>query len=179
MFIDSRTLPEKHVVETDICIIGAGAAGITMSKEYANSPFRVCVLESGGLEADDDTQELYSGENIGMPYFPLVAPRLRYFGGTTNHWAGYCRPFSKEDFEAREWIPRSGWPITLEDLQPYYKRASEVLKLNTSGWDHDYWEKDEKFSSLKFLDNQVQTNLTLKTLPPTIRLGPSYQNEIK
>jgi choline dehydrogenase-like flavoprotein len=179
VFIDSRTLPEKHVVETDICIIGGGAAGITMSKEYAGSSFSVCVLESGGFDPDADTQALYSGKNIGVPYFPLTASRLRYFGGTTNHWAGVCRPFSKEDFEHQEWVPHSGWPIGLQDLLPYYKRASAILKLNTRGWGTGYWDQYEEFSKLKFPDGEVKTRIALKAQEPTMRLGKSYRDEIK
>ena len=110
MLIDGRTMPDDYTLETDICIIGAGAAGITMAREFVGHPFRVCLLESGGLESDEDTQLLNHGQNIGLPYYPLIAARLRYFGGTTNHWGGVCRPFNGIDFKAREWIPSSGWP---------------------------------------------------------------------
>ena len=72
MFVDARTIPEGHVLETDICIIGAGAAGITLAREFARQPYHVSVLESGGLEPDADTQALAAGQNIGLPYFPTT-----------------------------------------------------------------------------------------------------------
>ena len=114
MFVDARSLPEGHRLETDVCVIGAGAAGITLARAFSGRRFRVCLLESGGLERDEETQALYAGESVGIPYFPLQVARLRYFGGTTNHWGGVCRPFVAKDFEPREWIPNSGWPLRLQ-----------------------------------------------------------------
>ena len=66
----------------------------------------VLLLESGGFDLDDPTQALYKGKTVGLPIDPTVhlgldAPRLRYFGGTTNHWSGFCRPFPELDFERR------------------------------------------------------------------------------
>lgn len=179
MFIDSRTLPEDSVIEADICIIGAGAAGITMAKEFSNSRLRVCVLESGDYEYDSETQGLYVGDDVGIPYFPLVACRLRFFGGTTNHWSGSCRPFSEEDFMARDWVPNSGWPITRQDLVPYYMRASEILKLDTSGWDLEYWKDHDNHPQMKFEDDDLETRVVLKAQEPFMRLGRYYRDEVK
>ena len=99
MLIDARTLTEDTTVTTDICIVGAGAAGITLAREFSGKSFRVCLLESGGLEFENETQSLYAGEIVGLPYIPLEIARLRYFGGTTNHWGGYCQPLDESDFE--------------------------------------------------------------------------------
>jgi len=104
MFADARIVRTGTSLEADICIIGAGAAGITLAREYIDSQFRVAVLESGDFEYDAKTQELYDGLIIGLPYFPLAAARLRYFGGTTNHWGGVCRPLAVADFEPRTGI---------------------------------------------------------------------------
>jgi choline dehydrogenase-like flavoprotein len=141
MFVDARTIPEGQVLETDICIIGGGAAGITLARELAGHPYRVSLLESGGLEPDADTQALATGENIGLPYFPLVSTRLRLFGGTTNHWGGTCRPLGDIDFEPRAGIPYSGWPLRYADLQPYYVRAQSICQIPSPEWDLSYWEQ--------------------------------------
>jgi len=93
MFADARSVPRDTKLDTDVCIIGAGAAGITLALELIGSPFRVTVLESGGFQYETETQDLYQGDSIGLPYTDLNAPRLRFFGGTTNHWGGICRPF--------------------------------------------------------------------------------------
>ncbi|HVT52713.1 MAG TPA: GMC family oxidoreductase, partial [Dongiaceae bacterium] len=87
MFIDGRTIAAQSIIETDIAIIGAGAAGITLAREFAGTQWRVALIESGNFDLDDATQALYEGESGAVEY-PLAESRLRYFGGTTNHWGG-------------------------------------------------------------------------------------------
>ncbi|HEX6630788.1 MAG TPA: GMC oxidoreductase [Gemmatimonadaceae bacterium] len=129
MFVDARSLPDGTRLETDLCIVGAGAAGITLAREFVGGPLRVLLLESGGMTLDADTQRLAEGEVTGLPYFPLIGARLRAFGGTTNHWGAVCRPFEEWDFDGDEGIAASTWPIRLADLRPYYPRAGEVCGL--------------------------------------------------
>jgi len=117
MFIDSRSLPRDKNVECDVCIIGAGAAGITLGLEFSKSNSEICLLESGGLNYDQQTQDLYKGQsNIGIPWYSLETARLRYFGGTTNHWHGWGRPCSKGVLEPRSWSPNSGGPLRYEEV---------------------------------------------------------------
>ena len=77
-----------------------------------------------------DIQALYEGENAGIDY-PLTASRLRFLGGSTNHWGGYCVPFEPIDMEARDWLPHSGWPFGLEELAPYYGPACQVVEIGS------------------------------------------------
>ena len=176
MFIDARTVPENTIIETDVCIVGAGAAGITLAREFIGQPFRVCLLESGGVEYDNATQSLSEGENIGLPYFPLVAARLRFFGGTTNHWAGWCAPLDGIDFETREWIPHSGWPFGKSHLDPFYERAQPVCQLGPFAYDAKTWET-ESLPSLPFTGKRVITKI-VQFSPPT-RFGQVYRHEIE
>jgi choline dehydrogenase-like flavoprotein len=129
MIVDARELPTGTVVEADLCIIGAGAAGITLARELANSRFRVALVESGGMEFESETQSLYEGEDIGRPYLDLTTCRLRFFGGTTNHWGGWCLPLDPPDFEARDGLPYRGWPFDKAHLDPFYRRAHQVCQL--------------------------------------------------
>jgi choline dehydrogenase-like flavoprotein len=108
MIVDARSLPENKVIETDVCIVGAGTAGITMARELIGQHFRVCLLESGGLDPDQETHSLYWRENIGLPYFTLDTARARYFGGSSNRWhvpignsslGARMRPLDVIDFE--------------------------------------------------------------------------------
>lgn len=178
MFIDARNLPGNHLVESDICIVGAGAAGISMAREFIGTSKRVVVLESGGFELDARTQSLYEGKNVGLPTFDVHVNRLRYFGGTTNHWAGHCRPLDSIDFERRDWLPHSGWPLSREDLEPYYRRAQPLCELG-----------DYKYGDLAFLTGRTglpALNLEQSRLksvvygqsPPT-RFGSVYRDEIR
>ena len=176
MFIDARTLAEDQVIETEVCIVGAGAVGITLAREFVGQEFRVCLLESGGLEIDEDTQSLYKGENTGLPYYPLNFTRLRYFGGSTNHWSGWCRPLDEIDFEARDWVPHSGWPFSKSHLDPFYKRAQSISQLGPYAYDVEHWEDSNERPRLSFAGDRVITKI-FQLSPPT-RFGEVYRDEI-
>lgn len=133
-YFDSREVPTGEEISCDLCIIGAGAAGITVARELANNKQRVCLLESGGLEYDQDIHELTKLDVKGHSY-PEQGSRLRYFGGSTNHWGGHCVPISRSVFEKREWIPYSGWPFGIEMLHPYYVRAHKILGIGPYDYD--------------------------------------------
>jgi choline dehydrogenase-like flavoprotein len=158
-----------------VCIVGAGAAGITLARECIKQPFRVCLLESGGLDYNEDIQSLYQGENTGLPYYPLDASRLRYFGGTTNHWAGMCRPLDDIDFAARAWIPYSGWPFGRSHLDPFYARAHLICQLGSFTYDTGAWETPDT-PRFPLSSDRVMTKITQQS-PPT-RFGQVYQDEI-
>jgi choline dehydrogenase-like flavoprotein len=135
MFIDAASAPHDGVIETDICIIGAGAAGITFALECEDAPFRVCLLESGNFDFDGDTQDLYQGTIRDSHSRPLDEVRLRYFGGSTNHWSGRSRPMDQLDFQQRAWVQHSGWPISRDQLEPYYRRAESYCEIPSSNYE--------------------------------------------
>jgi choline dehydrogenase-like flavoprotein len=152
---DTRTLENGAVLEGDLCIVGAGAAGISMALEWANSPKKVLLLEGGGFDIEPAMQDLYRGEIVGKPYYPLEAARLHYFGGTTNHWAGFCSTYDPIDFEKRSWVPHSGWPISRASLDPFYARAHKVLELGPYEYDANEWVKSDKDLASLPLDPDV------------------------
>ena len=122
---------DANAIEADLCIIGAGAAGIALACRFSGSGARVCLLESGGFEPDAGIQSLYEGNDAGFRPKPGNGPgdsRLQFPGGSTNHWVGHCAPYSDMDFEPRSWVPYSGWPIRRHDLDPYYRLAQEVME---------------------------------------------------
>jgi choline dehydrogenase-like flavoprotein len=128
---DLRQLPPGSTITADICLIGAGAAGITIAREFAGSALRVCMVEGGGAQYEYlESQQLYAGDSVGAPV-ALEAGRLRYLGGTTNHWTGRCAPLDELDFLQRDWIPHSGWPLVRAELDPYYLRARQVAGFPT------------------------------------------------
>jgi choline dehydrogenase-like flavoprotein len=180
MFIDARTIPNDETLQTDVCIIGAGAAGITLAREFAGQPFRVAILESGGVDADADTSMLTSGETTGVPYYPLQSTRLRFFGGTTNHWGGTCRPFDAMDFERRDWIPYSGWPIRKSDLDPYYERAATICQVGAPGdWELDYWQKQAKHSTWPLADDRLVSRVAQIVPVDRRSFGRNYRREVE
>jgi choline dehydrogenase-like flavoprotein len=139
MLSDLAKLEPGAVIDADIAIIGAGAAGITLACELSGSGLETWLIESGDFEFDADTQALYEGKITGTPYFPLDVARLRYFGGSTNHWGGICRPLDPIDFERRDWVPNSGWPIDRKTLDPFYARAQDYCQLGPYRYDPEAW----------------------------------------
>lgn len=127
-FFDSRQFPADTVFDYDICIIGSGPAGISIAREFVNSDARVLILESGGLWLEEDIEALNTLVVTGHTY-PETGSRLRLFGGTANHWGGHCAPMTKEGLRKRDWIEYSGWPIGIDELNPYYARAHKVIEI--------------------------------------------------
>ncbi|WP_448190946.1 GMC oxidoreductase [Azospirillum sp. sgz301742] len=162
MIVDARSLPNGAALDADICIVGAGAAGLTIARSMIGTPWKVALLESGGFDVDGRTQMLYAGANVGLPYERLSTARSRYFGGSTNCWGGFCRPFDPIDLEARPWVPHSGWPFGIEELTPYYDRAHAVLGLGHTAYTHPYWEqhlRPEGIGLLPVDDDDVENRI--------------------
>jgi choline dehydrogenase-like flavoprotein len=134
MFLDAHTLKET-TLEADICIAGGGAAGMTLALDLRASGLSVILLESGGFRREAETQALSNGRMIGINTWNLRTMRIRALGGATGHWEGWCRPLMPQDFEVRDYVPNSGWPIRYADLLPWYARACETLEIGAFEWD--------------------------------------------
>jgi choline dehydrogenase-like flavoprotein len=177
MHIDARNLPDQTLIEGDICIIGAGVAGISLAMQFLHTKQKVILLEGGGFEYEDRMQELYAGSGSGQRYFPLKSIRLHYFGGTSGHWAGFCSTFDEIDFRERDWVPHSGWPIERKDLDPFYERAHDLLQLGPYNYEQSFWmNKEPAMVPLPFDQTKVW-NKFWQFSPPT-RFGTVYRNTI-
>ena len=86
MLRDGRAIPAHELVETDVCIIGAGPAGISIARELIRSRLRVCLVESGDARPIRAAQRLNDGRSVGYLYYPLASARARAFGGSSAHW---------------------------------------------------------------------------------------------
>ncbi len=65
----------------------------------------------------------------------LMTSRFRVLGGSGNAWEAQCGVLDPVDFAARPWMPHSGWPFARRDLDPYYNRACELLKIPKFDYD--------------------------------------------
>ncbi len=134
MIADYRNGSLPASFEADICIIGSGAAGIALAHALAGSSLSLCMLESGGLASERESQQLYEGSSGGtLPFDPAMS-RVRAFGGSCNFWGGGCIPLSDLDLSRRDWVPHSGWPLSYAQLQPYYERAVAFCQIGDLGF---------------------------------------------
>lgn len=161
-----------------VAIYGAGPAGITLARTLAEAGLRTGLFESGGLRPEPiGPEHPYRGESLGRPY-EVAATRLRYFGGTSNHWGGWCRPLDPGDFRDRPHIPLNGWPISHQMLAPYLSAAMDVCEvpaanLGLAAFDHD-------FGYDNFLHHADPALVAKNFLfsPPT-RFGVRYRQDIE
>lgn len=145
MLIDGADLAAGHELQADVCVLGAGAAGITIATTLMGSGLSVLLCEGGRFEPDPASSALYRGEVTGLPFRTgepedLEAVRVRAFGGTTGQWAGVCRPLQPLDFTSRPWVAPTGWPIGLDDLAPHYDAAVALIGLADTSFDAGEWE---------------------------------------
>jgi choline dehydrogenase-like flavoprotein len=159
MLADARSLADGERIETDVCVVGAGPAGLTLALTLARAGVEVCVLESGG-----PTDEPLAGEVEGEPYPPLATTRRRGIGGTAalwnsqlahDRWGARLLPLEAGDFEERPDVPGSGWPFPRSTLDPFYARAAARCGLGAFTPDPADWVTSR--TSVPALGDTVET----------------------
>jgi choline dehydrogenase-like flavoprotein len=158
VFTDARCIAAGSTLRADICIVGAGIAGISIAREFIGRSESVVLLEGGGLDFTKSLrnlpavlrrhilgeQALASGQNAGQPYYPLRFTRVRAFGGSSRAWhehrGVHARPLDAIDFGTRDGLPEHGWPIDRTQLDPFYERAQQVCGLGPFAYDAKIWE---------------------------------------
>lgn len=138
MLVDAQKLVDGQLVEADLCIVGSGLAGLALASTFLDSDVRVVVLESG-REGPSEADQLSEGASTAHPSHPLPEGAPRRLGGAAETWGAWCRPFDALDFEARDW-PWSGWPLTAEDMAPYYEQAIDFLRMSAREFTGIEWE---------------------------------------
>lgn len=150
---DLYHLEDCSPIETDLCIVGTGPAGLSIANEFKGSDVRVLLLESGGLDEEADTVAL--NETQGGSVLPQTIRRNRILGGSSHTWMGRCAPFSPIDFEKRPWISNSGWPLTLAELEPYLCNAGKILGLGPNCYDDRLWKYFNVRKPMPSLDTEL------------------------
>ena len=177
MRLDLADLEPGSVLDADLCVVGGGPAGLCLARELIGSRLQVVLLEGGGSELEGETQKLYSGPAAGTilderPGY-LAMSRYRLLGGSANYWQGFCRPQDPIDFEAREWVPDSGWPIRRDELLPHYERAAAYCRV--PGFD-DTRDRGEMRAVLLGDDPDLET--TFVHVSPERRFGVRFGDEL-
>ena len=160
-------------IESDILIVGAGPAGISLALALRGSGRRVLLIEAGGMQFTASSSH-YDAESVGIPY-PIAASRQRFFGGTSNHWGGWCRPLDPIDLEEKPWMPLSGWPLTYEELSRWYPRANDILEIPTQNYEAEGQVADSAL--LPFTSEDSFINRAFRFSPPT-RFGDVYGDDL-
>jgi choline dehydrogenase-like flavoprotein len=144
VILDFNELDAGRALTADVCIVGSGAAGISLALELIDTPYRVLLLEGGGAGPEAESQRLYDTEEpeIRFASARAEAGRARVFGGTTTLWAGQVMPLAELDFEQRDWVPESGWPFHRSLLEPYYRRAEDVMHTPHVSYDGASWPQN-------------------------------------
>lgn len=159
---DLATLGAGARIDGDIVIVGAGAAGLTVARELANTGLRIVILESGRLAEEPTISALNEVDSVGEPrseaqrlkrreFHGANSPswngdqqrfgvRCRVLGGSTAAWFGKSALFDRLDFEVRPWVEHSGWPIDYEALSPHFDRAADALNLGPNRYDSSLWD---------------------------------------
>jgi choline dehydrogenase-like flavoprotein len=126
-FHNADELAENEMLRADLCIVGAGAAGIALALELESSGLDVILLESGDALPLGEADALNELEIAGHPLNVDVPVRRRCFGGTTVATYGRCVALDDIDFEGRPWLGAGGWPLAASEISAWYPRAARVL----------------------------------------------------
>ncbi|MFI4928172.1 MAG: GMC oxidoreductase, partial [Burkholderiales bacterium] len=138
MITDAETIEQGACLRPDVCIVGAGPAGISLALSLTGRGLQVLLLESGRMQEDPTTQALYAGEVADERlHSPPDKYRQRRLGGSSAIWGGRCVPFDPIDFEKRDWVADSGWPICHDDLAPFYPQANQLAEAGRYAYDAD------------------------------------------
>lgn len=166
MLIDYSKTPQLPAF--DVCIIGAGPAGITLATKLQSTGWKIGLIEAGGLEFSEKSQSMYQTESVGRNLY-AESTRLRYFGGTSNHWSGRCRPFVPDDFKPDHIGDLPGWPITFDEFNRYLPEAMKIVDLPESGF--------FKTPTPPFTGNEFEHDE--HALSPPTRFATKYLQEIQ
>lgn len=139
MLIDSKSYQSAQTITADVCILGGGVAGIVLANELRHHFSNVVLLEAGSENYQQEVQDLYTPAKEPEIYPNPLYSRLRFLGGASNHWSNNTSPLSAIDFEQRDWVQDSGWPIAYQELASYYETAAQYCQTGNDGYDNQYW----------------------------------------
>ncbi|MFO7701103.1 MAG: GMC family oxidoreductase [Acidimicrobiia bacterium] len=174
--IDAKQVEQGSTVRADVCIVGGGPAGIALALSLVGSRLSVVLLESGGTTQDPDSKDLNVGVNAGLPYYDLDETRHRGLGGGSQRWAGWCRPLDRSDFEPRDSLAATGWPITYDDLLPFYDEAAILCEIEPISEDRPTSHLPAIYRE-PFVGGDVHV-ATWQGSPPT-KFGTVYRDDLE
>ncbi|WP_164658457.1 GMC oxidoreductase [Tropicibacter sp. Alg240-R139] len=194
----------SNPLRADLVIVGGGACGLTLARAMSGQGRRIIVLESGGLDQDaehevlnavrmDDwnAQEAASRESYHKTLTrhwdgdrQQYGVRCRGLGGSTQAWAGKSAPLDGVDYEARDWVPFSGWPINDNEVAPFLDQASDLLNLGPRVYDAQLWERLRHDRPAQTLEGDAfrtmfwQFARSRRQVTDIMRFGPDFRADV-
>ncbi|WP_285401720.1 GMC oxidoreductase [Luteibacter sp. ME-Dv--P-043b] len=176
MILDYLDRSAPNDLHADLCIIGAGAAGIAMARSFVGSSVTVCLVEGGGTRGEESSQALYEGSASGDVPFDTAGSRMRVFGGSCTLWGGGCIPLGDSDMTPRDWVPDSGWPLRHAELAPWYEKARDFCRIDPArGFTDGTFDGPPPRKPLD-LDPEVMTNYVFARSP--VLFGEAYRDTL-
>ena len=180
MFVQAGNLAPGTCLRADVCIVGGGAAGITIARALEAHVGRIILVAGGGAKESTLGADLYAGV-VTPPHThePLQENRVRAWGGSTVAWGGRCIPYDDIDFRSRDWMPHSGWPISIDEMRPYLHAACDVCEAGRPMFDARQVFPNRQPEILAGFDDEEMTSWQLERWsPPTnfaVRYGPDLR----
>lgn len=180
MFIDAETIQDGYTFNSDVAVVGAGPAGIVLALELAKSGYEVALIESGRIDLCEKTQKLGEASYFDRKvHAPMSQSTRRQVGGTSIIWGGRCLPYDPVDFDERSYIPDSSWPITYEELEPYFQKACDYFFCGKAEFDiHNISTIKQKSIVPGLPDEDILTSTLERWSLPT-NFGKEYFQELK
>lgn len=123
-----QEIPSTTSGEPPVLIVGAGPSGIVQALELRRHGIEVTMLAGGSDGFDPEYQGLADAE-IADParHAPMGIAVRRALGGTSLLWGGRCVPFDEIDFADRPHVPLGGWPLSHDEIRPWYDIGMRYL----------------------------------------------------
>jgi choline dehydrogenase-like flavoprotein len=179
MQTDSAMIPPNSHLEADIAVVGAGPAGIVVALELARSGHSVLLVDSGGDSPNRDVQQLGDATGLDPLHVSMSLATSRQIGGASNLWGGRCVPFDPIDFKPRAIAGEARWPLSYEELEPYFQRACDWCVCGDAVFDaHDIPDLADRSLIPGFPDGEIQASSLERWSLPT-NFGREYRTALK
>jgi len=141
VLIDLEQEPAGKTYTSQVCVLGAGIAGLVLAHRLAARGLKVHLLEAGGLELEERSQRLYEAEMAGDRHAGASEGRFRVFGGSSTRWGGQLLPYTEEIFSPGAGMRSWPWPIGAEAIERYYGEVMEIMGVDGLPFSAELLEK--------------------------------------